>query len=373
MSFIKIQKIDPTTISFPEYGSVYLGQDNFGLWEMDDTHWWYIQSGIILNSSSSGTSGVNGTSGPSGKDGTFLGSSGTSGKSGISGTVGTSGSSGNSSAGTSGVNGTSGSAGTSGFGTSGSSGVKGSSGISGSSGSSGFDGSNGTSGSSGISGIDGGYGGATRKWVLNLSNSIPLTGNTFISANVNQLSSLNYIRIHRIDGDGDLMEGWLSTWNIGLFKIEDRINLSIVGIYIIHSGSTISKIGNFFEISNVSIVSGYGNIIDGNEYLISFVQYGIGGSGVGSGSSGTSGSSGITLNQGQGISIIGSNISTNIDNNSIKFSGDTMYIDSSEFWSPPPLSTISSGDVGSMSYDDTNYLYVCVNANYWLRFSGQTF
>ena len=281
MSFIKIQKIDPNTITPPDNGNVYLGQDDFGLWQMDDTGlWWYVQSGFTVNSSSSGTSGINGTSGSSGKDGSFLGSSGTSGKTGFSGTVGTSGSSGNSSAGTSGLSGSTGTSGTSGWGTSGINGSSGINGNNGTNGSSGIDGSSGTSGSSGVSGIDGGYGAATRKWILNLSNTVPLSGDTFISATSDRLDMLNYIRLNKIDSDSSLLTGWIDSWNNGgILKIEDRKNLSVFGIYSIPSGST-TKIGNFYHISSFTILSALGVLLDQSELLISFVYSTIGVSGT---------------------------------------------------------------------------------------------
>ena len=46
MSFRKIQIIDPRTISPPDSGNIYLGQDSYGLWEMDETgKWWYVGFG----------------------------------------------------------------------------------------------------------------------------------------------------------------------------------------------------------------------------------------------------------------------------------------------------------------------------------------
>ena len=306
MSFIKIQKINPNSISSPDVGNIYLGQDNIGLWEKDEFgNITYVQSGntyntFITGSTSSGTSGINGSSG---KDGVFLGSSGTSGKTGINGTVGTSGSSGNSSAGTSGTTGVSGSSGTSS--TSGTSSF-GSSGLSGSSGSSGQNGF-GSSGTSGFSGIDGGYGGTARLWIFTgdttpNQNCFNAYNNTYSS---NDLSLIEYIRINQRDADNQDIDGWLNTWNTGLLKIEERRNAGNFGIYIISSGTT--KIGlDIYQMMDFTIASGNGNLVNGEEYLISFVHsigdinfYSGGTSGIGtSGTSGTSGSSGISGSSG---------------------------------------------------------------------------
>jgi hypothetical protein len=79
-------------------------------------------------------------------------------------------------------------------------------------------------------------------------------------------------------------------------------------------------------------------------------------------------SSGITYNSTSGI------ISTNIDNNTIKFSGTTlkMYVETTDFWSPVPTSSTSGGVAGSISYDATG-LYVCLSTNTWRKFTGTTF
>ena len=276
MSFKKIQKIDPSLVNNPESGFMYLGYSDTGLWEKTETgQVSYIQSGntyinIITGSTSSGTSGVVGTSGTSGTDG-GIGTSGTAGKSGKDGT---SGSSGNGTSGTSGITGTSGTSSTSGTsGKTGSSGTGGSSGTDGggSSGTSGSSGSSGENGSSGTSGIDGAYGGSTRRWVLDLSSSVPVDGKVYISAISDRLDMLNYIRVNKKDADGNTLTGWLDTWGVGLLNVEDRRNLSTFGLYSLTTGSTISKIGNFYEINGVTILSASNiSLIDGSEILISF-------------------------------------------------------------------------------------------------------
>ena len=263
MSFKKIQIIDPNTISAPEPGNIYLGQDSIGLWEMDETgKWWYIGIGTgntVINNYNyydGVTGGTSGTSGSSGKDGS--GSSGTSGGFGSSGTsgIGSSGTSGY--GGTSGTSGTGGTSGTSGI--SGSSGIDGSSGSSGESGSSGSsgDGSSGTSGSSGFgssgssgsSGWDGAYGGATRKWILNFSNIGASNPGEFYTTPFH-FDLITEININIQDADGVIQDGWLNTWNLGgLLKIEDRKNLGKIGIYLINPGTVNSSFIDHIEISN---------------------------------------------------------------------------------------------------------------------------
>ncbi len=307
MSFRKIQKIDPYTIDNPDAGHVYLGQDSYGLWEKDEHgNVWYIQSGntyitVIENPTTSGTSGVNGMMGSSGKDGD-VGTSGTSGKSGLSGTSGTSG---DGTSGTSGMgtSGTSGMSGSSGNGTSGLSGSSGKDGINGSSGENGSSGISGLNGTSGTSGIDGGYGASTRRWILNLDNTIPNTGDTYISATSNRLDMLNYIRIHKIDSDNNLLTGWLDTWNIGILKIEDRRNLNIFGIYNV---SSVIKTGNFYEISPNVMSASSDSLSNNDELLISFIEIGYFVSGGTMGSSGTSGISSQGSSGTSGISLQGS-------------------------------------------------------------------
>lgn len=74
-----------------------------------------------------------------------------------------------------------------------------------------------------------------------------------------------------------------------------------------------------------------------------------------------------TLIEGSGITITNSMINTKIDNNTIKFSGDTtLYIDTQEFWQTVPLTSGSTGTAGDFAYDSTN-LYVCVSTNTWKK------
>jgi hypothetical protein len=280
MSFIKIQKIDPASITPPESGNIYLGQDDKGLWELDEygniTH---IQSGItyltlVTGSTSSGTSGVNGTFGTSGIDGGD-GTAGTSGKSGLSGTSGTSG------IGSSGTGGKTGSSGSSGY--------TGTSGFSGSSGSSGIDGN--FYGSSGTSGYSGGYGGASRVWQFS-TLSLPPAG-TFWAGNDTypgnySLSLVNKLKISTSDLDSQLEDNWLNTWVTGTLKIESKSDASIFGIY------NLSLTSNTKPTITVNLISGFtnltsnGNLVLGEDYFISFIQSGVGGAGT-SGSSGKDG------------------------------------------------------------------------------------
>ena len=273
MSFKKIQKISPQTINNPEQGYIYLGQDDFGLWEKDEVgNVWYIQSGItniifVTGSTSSGTSGL-GASGSSGLSGTF-GTSGSSGKTGVNGTSGTSGINGSGTSGSSGISGSLGTSGTSGFGTSGISGSSGVDGIDGSSGTSSTSGTSGWNGSSGTSAIDGGYGGSTRRWILDLVNKTPSDGNVYISGITNRLDLLEYIRINKIGADNDILSGWMDSWSGGTLTIEVRRDLSIFGIYSIES---VSRLGNFYQIDNFIILSASDvSLSDGMELLISFI------------------------------------------------------------------------------------------------------
>ena len=296
MSFRKIQKIDPRTISAPDAGNVYLGQDLNGLWEMDETgKWWYIGFGTgttIINNyyynsgvtaGTSGTSGINGTNGTSGISG--VGSSGTSGD-GSAGTSGFSGTSGiNGTGGTSGLNGTSstgGTSGTSGNGTSGTSGTSSTSGTSGTGstgGTSGSSASDGSSGTSGTSGIDGAYGAATRRWLLDYSSVIPANGKIYISTTSDQLDLINYLNINTVDADnvflGWWLESWLQSWNkgaTGILKIEDRRNLSVVGVYLVDNNSIITHpFSAYYHIQNITTLAAGGILVDGREYLISFI------------------------------------------------------------------------------------------------------
>ena len=357
MSFKKIQIIDPKTINPPEAGNIYLGQDSNGLWEMDSTgKWWYIGFGTgnttIINNYYSGiTSGSSGISGSSGKDG--FGSSGTSGGFGSSGTsgVGSNGTSGfngtsgvNGTGGTSGTNGTSSTSGSSGTssvsgtsGTNGTSSTSGTSGTSSTSGTSGSSSTSGTSGTSGSSGINGGYGGGTRRWILDYSSVTPAIGKVYILTTSNQIDLINYLNINIIDSDGALVDWWLNTWmnwvnsgNSGVLKIEDRRDLSVVGMFSVNSTSTIVKIGNFYKIQGMIPIVANGLLVNGNEYLLSFMHdsgtSGINGtSGLGTnGTSGTNGTNGTSSTSGT------SGISYDIEklNFNVFVSGETsIYLD----------------------------------------------
>ena len=313
MSFKKIQIIDPKTINPPEAGNIYLGQDSYGLWEMDETgKWWYVgfgtgitniaitnyyynsgvTSGTAGTSGTSGKNGTNGTSGVGGSSGTSgVGSAGTSGFNGTSGMNGTSGTA--STSGTSGTNGTSGSSATSGTSGNGTSGTSGN-GTSGTSGSSGRDG-NGTGGTSGSSGIDGGFGAATRMWTFS-TNTIPNAGlfygyGHFYSSY--DLSVLDDIIINQRDSYNIDLPNWLQTWTNGILKIEEWGNQGNFGIYFIQSGTTfLNKIGlDKYQFTGFTVYNANGVLTLGKNYLISFIESGISGGGTGgTGTSGTSGS-----------------------------------------------------------------------------------
>jgi len=340
MSFKKIQIIDPKTINPPEAGNIYLGQDSYGLWEMDETgKWWYVgfgtgitniaitnnyynsgvTSGTAGTSGTSGKNGTNGTSGVGGSSGTSgVGSAGTSGFNGTSGMNGTSGTA--STSGTSGTNGTSGSSATSGTSGNGTSGTSGN-GTSGTSGSSGRDG-NGTGGTSGSSGIDGGFGAATRMWTFS-TNPIPNAGlfygyGHFYSSY--DLSVLDDIIINQRDSYNIDLPNWLQTWTNGILKIEEWDNQGNFGIYFIQSGTTfLNKIGlDKYQFTGFTVYNANGVLTLGKNYLISFIQSGngtaetsgfgsSGTSGVGqSGTSGTSGKTGSSGSSGKDGNFIGS-------------------------------------------------------------------
>ena len=284
MSFKKFQIINPDAIGNPENNFVYLGRDNYGLWEKySNGEWTYVITG---STTGAGTSGTSGKDGVDGIDGSFFGSSGisgTNGSSGISGSNGTSGKNGidgtNGSSGESGTTGTSGTSGKGGTnGTSGINGSSGSSGETGSSGSSGMDGSSGSSsyGSSGTSGSDGAYGGASRMWTF--TSSINPAEGQFYSSGVTNLSLINTLIINIEDSDGQDVGNWLSLWSGGLLKIEKWGNSSIFGIYnnptAVLFGPTRYKIYNFTELNSNGLLQ------EGEKYLISFVKTYMGG-GVG--------------------------------------------------------------------------------------------
>lgn len=265
MSFIKIQKIDPSQISIPDSGFVYLGQDSNGMWNLDEYgNITYIQSGItyinlitITGNTSSGTSGQNGTFGTSGVNG-LNGTQGTSGRSGVSGTSGSSGQ---------GTSGSTGSSGSSGIGSSGSSGI----GSSGSSGSSGVDGN--FLGSSGTSGWSGGYGGATRCWQFSTSG-LPNMGTFWAGNNTYpdnySLSLVNRLLISIDDSDSQSETGWLSTWVSGTLKLENKSDASNFGIYNLDSATNISN-PVYNLISGFTCLSSNSDLVNNQEYLISFI------------------------------------------------------------------------------------------------------
>ena len=268
MSFRKIQNIDPFSINSPEAGHIYLGHDSFGLWEKyEDGTVWYIQSGVtniilITGSTSSGTSGFNGTSGTSGKDGN--GTSGTSGKTGTTGTSGTS-----SSSGISGSSGSSGKTGTTG--------TSGSSGFTGTSGSSGVDGI--FYGSSGTSGYSGGYGGATRVWKFSDTILPPMGGfwggNDLFPGNYS-LSLINKVYINTTDLDSQPEDNWLNTWITGTLKIENKYDASIFGIYSLWNASNTKPSLTQNLITGFTCLTSNGNLVNDNDYFISFVNSGNG-------------------------------------------------------------------------------------------------
>jgi hypothetical protein len=294
MSFIKIQRIDPTTISNPDPGHIYVGQDlsvtgfgngTSGFWQKDE--WGQI---FYINS---GTGGGTGTSGSSGVDGTFYGSSGSSGNGGTNGTSGISGRSG--SFGTSGSSGSSGLTGTSG--TSSTAGTSSTSGKTGTSGSSGVDGT--FYGSSGTSGYDGGYGGATRVWKFSYNTPNPaggrfIAGNDYYPLNYS-LSLVNKIIINTTDLDNQQVDNWLNSWITGTLKIEDKLNASVFGIY------SLSSVSNSKPSITLNLISGFtmlsssiDDLIDDRDYFISFVAGGSGSSGVDGSFLGTHGTAGTS-------------------------------------------------------------------------------
>ena len=86
----------------------------------------------------------------------------------------------------------------------------------------------------------------------------------------NRLDLINYLLINKIDADGDLLIGWLNTWGNGLLKVEDRRNLSTIGIYSLTTGNT-TLVGNFYQISGFTILSASNNVLSNEtELLISF-------------------------------------------------------------------------------------------------------
>jgi hypothetical protein len=270
MSFRKIQIIDPSTVTNPDSGFIYLGYSNSGLWEKDEFgNVNYIQSGItyltiVTGSTSSGTSGNNATAGTSGVNGTS-GINGTSGKTGKDGTSGTSSSSG--------FSGTGGSSGTSGkTGTSGTSSSSGTGGSSGSSGSSGVDGT--FFGSSGSSGLSGGYGAATRMWIFT-GDTMPsaLSGHFYgIGTGGFDMGLLTEIRINKNDIDGTNLLSWLTAWRLGTVKIESFNDLSNAVIYNVNTIP--STLGNVVIITGLTSYNSGFSLIEGQKYLISYIPHG---------------------------------------------------------------------------------------------------
>jgi hypothetical protein len=141
--------------------------------------------------------------------------------------------------------------------------------------------------------------------------------------NISDLSMINKIVISSIDKDNQDVSNWLTSWNSGILKIENRRNLQNFGIYLL-SGSTTTLIGyELYQISGFTVYSANGYLMNNTEYLISFVP------------SGNVFMSGVTINYNTSM--------VNI-----------------------PLTGTSIGVAGSMSYD-SNYLYVCVSNNEWKR------
>jgi len=142
-------------------------------------------------------------------------------------------------------------------------------------------------GSSGTSGFSGGYGGAARRWIAT-SSSTPLSTEFFgtsVAYGGNNFTTLDIIKINKTDADSQLMQYWLTGWTNGILKIEKRDDLTNFGIYYLNSSPSIS--GNIFTYTNFSVKAAYGNISNGSEYLISFVD--TSSSGSTAGTSGTSG------------------------------------------------------------------------------------
>jgi hypothetical protein len=90
------------------------------------------------------------------------------------------------------------------------------------------------------------------------------------------------------------------------------------------------------------------------------------------GSSGTSGTSGSSGNSASytfvsGITESVGIVNVKIDDNTLKFSGDTtIYVDTAEFWQSVPLISGTTGTAGDFAYD-SDYLYVCISTNAWKR------
>jgi hypothetical protein len=342
VSFKKLQIISPQNIGSPEDGHIYLGRDEIGLWEKySNGDWVYVITG---GTTGAGTSGTSGAAGSSGVDGTFFGTSGSSGKDGSSGITGSSGTSGigiSGTSGTSGLTGTSGTSGTSGI--TGTSGTSGSSGLTGSSGSSGVDGtffgSSGTSGSSGVSG----YGGSARRWTF--SSSVYSAGYFFVSGVSYSLDIINNIIINQQDADNQYVYDWINSWTNGILKIEEFGNPSVFGIYSIISGITTNTfISNYFVISGITAYSGDGVLIDGYDYLISYVT-----SGQGGGGTGTSGTSGVGSIGSSGTSGTGSPGSSGTSGTS----GETGSSGTSGTGSPGSSGTSGTGSPGSSGTSGT--------------------
>ena len=282
MSFKKLQIISPLDIGNPEEGHIYFGRDNLGLWEKypNGASVYVITGGTT----GAGTSGSSGKAGSSGVDGGFYGSSGSSGNNGFNGSSGTSGSSGKSGTdGTSGSSGSSGWTGTSGTsGKTGSSGSSGSSGITGTNGSSGKDGNfYGSSGSSGSSGVTGGYGGSSRRWTFTTSNTPISTGYFNAYGNSYGFYDIKYIKINQEDSDSQLVDNWLNSWKNGVLKIEKWGDASIFGIYSILTGVTTNDqfgTNSYITISGLTCYDGNGLLVNGVDYLISYVPTGLNGS-----------------------------------------------------------------------------------------------
>ena len=286
-----------------------------------------IWNGNIINSG--GTSGSSGSSGLNGDGG---------------GTDGTSGSSGSS--GSSGLNGVGG-------------GTDGTSGSSGSSGLNGVDGTNGSSGTSGVNGsiVSEGFGGNSIKfnlkgWAINS----PLTSSSLDSSNpgdivletsepLNYWLGVNQIGFRDDDLNGSNISGWLNTFTEsthrtkGFLRFFNEINSQYYAIYRV-TGQTIGfTTGVTWRIIDLEYITHYDNnnfqnITNINKVILSFTESGDDGSGT----------------------------------------GETMYIESVDFWSTVPASSTSGGVSGSLAYD-LNYFYICVDSNQWRRISvsGLTF
>lgn len=85
-----------------------------------------------------------------------------------------------------------------------------------------------------------------------------------------------------------------------------------------------------------------------------------------------SGTSGDAYSFNSGLTEVAGVVNVKIDNDTLKFSGDTtIYVNTSEFWQTVPLTSGSTGTAGDFAYN-SDYLYVCVATNTWKRIAYDT-